>query len=44
MIEKMIIEHFIRQNAGSVPKAAKKLGVSPSTIYRKQDRWAQNAA
>jgi len=44
MIEKMIIEHFIRQNAGSVPKAAKKLGVSPSTIYRKQDRWAQNVA
>jgi len=38
-IERDAIEAAIADNDGSVPKAAKKLGVSPSTIYRKRESW-----
>ena len=38
-IEKQAIETTIDACGGSVPKAAKMLGVSPSTIYRKREAW-----
>ena len=44
-IEKQAIETTIDACGGSVPKAAKMLGVSPSTIYRKREAWeARNAS
>lgn len=39
-IEKIVIEQVISDVGGSVPMAAKKLEVSPSTIYRKREAWA----
>ena len=42
-IERMAIETAIRRNAGSVPQAARELGVSPSTLYRKRQQWDDNA-
>jgi two-component system repressor protein LuxO len=39
-IERMVIEHAIAEAQGSLPQAARKLGVSPSTLYRKRERWA----
>ena len=38
-IEKQAIETTIEACGGSIPKAAKVLGVSPSTIYRKREAW-----
>ena len=38
-IERDAIEAAIVGCNGSVPKAAEKLGVSPSTIYRKRESW-----
>ncbi len=38
-IERMAIEAAIRRNDGSVPQAARELGVSPSTLYRKRQQW-----
>ena len=38
-IEQIIIEETIRANGGSVPKAARMLEVSPSTLYRKRESW-----
>jgi len=38
-IEQMVIEETIARHRGSVPKAARVLDVSPSTIYRKRDAW-----
>jgi DNA-binding NtrC family response regulator len=38
-IEKDAIESTIAACGGSVPRAAKVLGVSPSTIYRKRENW-----
>lgn len=38
-IEQIVIEETIRTYGGSVPKAARVLGVSPSTIYRKREAW-----
>ncbi len=40
-IENLIIEYFIEKHGGSVPSAARKLGLSPSTIYRKRERWQE---
>jgi len=40
-IEKIAVETAIERNKGSVPKAAKSLAVSPSTLYRKLDAWRQ---
>ncbi|WP_289040600.1 sigma-54 dependent transcriptional regulator [uncultured Aliiroseovarius sp.] len=39
-IERIAIEETIRSQGGSIPRAAQVLGVSPSTIYRKRDGWA----
>ncbi len=38
-IERMAIEQAISQSAGNICKAARQLDVSPSTIYRKLERW-----
>lgn len=38
--EKEAIENAIRQCGGNIPKAAKKLQVSASTLYRKRQGWA----
>ncbi|MGE0211500.1 MAG: sigma-54-dependent transcriptional regulator [Parvibaculaceae bacterium] len=38
-IERQAIETAIATCGGSIPKAAKVLGVSPSTIYRKREAW-----
>ncbi|MFN6951294.1 MAG: sigma-54-dependent transcriptional regulator [Albidovulum sp.] len=38
-IERMVIEETIARNGGSVPKAARMLDVSPSTLYRKIESW-----
>ena len=40
-IEREAIEEAIRLCGGNVPKAAAFLGVSPSTLYRKREAWAQ---
>lgn len=39
-VERMAIEQAIAQSSGNICKAARGLGVSPSTIYRKLERWA----
>ncbi|MEQ3624333.1 MAG: sigma-54 dependent transcriptional regulator [Celeribacter sp.] len=38
-IEQMVIEATIAREGGSIPRAARVLQVSPSTIYRKRDSW-----
>lgn len=38
-IEKQAIEATIASCGGSIPKAATRLGISPSTIYRKKESW-----
>jgi DNA-binding NtrC family response regulator len=38
-IEQMVIEATIARHGGSVPKAARELDVSPSTLYRKREAW-----
>lgn len=38
-VERMVIEETIARHGGSVPKAARVLDVSPSTLYRKIDAW-----
>lgn len=40
-IEQMVIEATIARHGGSVPKAARVLDVSPSTLYRKLEGWAK---
>lgn len=39
-IERLVIAQAIEDAAGSLPTAAKMLGVSASTLYRKRERWA----
>jgi two-component system, repressor protein LuxO len=39
-IERLVIENAVEAAGGSVPTAARKLGVSVSTLYRKRERWA----
>lgn len=39
-VERAVIEATIAAEGGSVPRAAKVLDVSPSTIYRKRESWA----
>jgi two-component system repressor protein LuxO len=41
-IERAAIEGTIAMVDGSVPKAAKLLGVSPSTLYRKLESWGRS--
>ena len=38
-VERLVIEATIRACGGSLPKAARVLDVSPSTLYRKRARW-----
>jgi DNA-binding NtrC family response regulator len=38
-VERMVIEETIASHGGSVPKAARVLDVSPSTLYRKIESW-----
>lgn len=38
-IERIVIEETIARHGGSVPKAARVLDLSPSTIYRKRESW-----
>ncbi|WP_199796960.1 sigma-54 dependent transcriptional regulator [Erythrobacter sp. NAP1] len=38
-IERLAIEQAIARHSGNIVKAARGLGVSPSTIYRKLERW-----
>lgn len=40
-IEREVVEKTIRQCSGSIPSAARRLGVSPSTLYRKREAWAR---
>jgi two-component system, repressor protein LuxO len=40
-VERQIIEATIEMHAGSVPRAARVLDVSPSTLYRKLELWAK---
>jgi len=40
-VERQIIEATIEMHAGSVPRAARVLDVSPSTLYRKLESWAK---
>lgn len=40
-IEKEIIEKTIDAFGGSIPKAARALDISPSTIYRKKESWLE---
>ncbi|MFG6136668.1 sigma-54-dependent transcriptional regulator [Halomonas sp. B23F22_10] len=42
-IERRVIERAISLNHGSVPGAARVLAVSPSTLYRKLERWSGEA-
>jgi two-component system, repressor protein LuxO len=39
-VERELIEATIEHCDGSIPRAAKLLAVSPSTIYRKRETWA----
>ena len=41
-IERDIIESAIRYCRNSIPKASEMLGLSPSTIYRKKETWANS--
>lgn len=40
-IERLVIEATLAQHNGSVPKAARVLELSPSTLYRKIEAWTQ---
>lgn len=42
-IERRVIETVLSLHGGSVPKAARVLEVSPSTLYRKLESWADRA-
>ncbi|MEP5937550.1 MAG: sigma-54 dependent transcriptional regulator [Erythrobacter sp.] len=39
-VERMVIEQAISRTSGNIVQAARSLGVSPSTIYRKLERWS----
>jgi DNA-binding NtrC family response regulator len=41
-IERRVIEATLRRLDGSVPQAARSLGVSPSTVYRKLESWMKS--
>ena len=40
-IERMVIEATLARHNGSVPKAARVLELSPSTLYRKIEGWTK---
>jgi DNA-binding NtrC family response regulator len=39
VVERALIEETIAACGGSIPKASRMLGVSPSTIYRRREAW-----
>jgi two-component system, repressor protein LuxO len=41
--ERRLIEATLAQHGGSVPRAARVLDVSPSTLYRKMESWRKDA-
>lgn len=43
-IERIVIEDTLARHNGSVPKAARELDVSASTLYRKLDAWSKAEA
>ncbi len=43
-VEQLVIEETIAHHGGSVPKAARVLDVSPSTLYRKREAWLKNSS
>ena len=43
-VERDVIERAIEACDGNIPKAAAKLGISPSTIYRKKLGWENQDA
>lgn len=44
LVEKEVIERAITQCGGNIPQAASLLELSPSTIYRKRQAWAEPEA
>ena len=40
-VERLLIEATLARHDGSVPKAARVLELSPSTLYRKIEGWKQ---
>ena len=40
-IERIVIDDALSRHNGSVPKAARELDVSASTLYRKLDAWSK---
>lgn len=42
-VERLVIEETIERHNGSIPRAARVLDVSPSTIYRKMDAWKKQS-
>jgi DNA-binding NtrC family response regulator len=42
-VERMVIEDAIARSGGNVNRAAAALEISPSTIYRKMERWGEDA-
>ena len=43
-VERMIVTATLARHGGSVPKAARVLDLSPSTLYRKLEGWAKAAS
>ncbi|MFC7703984.1 sigma-54-dependent transcriptional regulator [Plastorhodobacter daqingensis] len=41
-IERLVIENAIERHNGSVPRAARELDVSASTLYRKREGWQKS--
>ncbi len=41
-VERLLVDRAVQKCGGSLTKAAKKLGVSPSTLYRKKEKWASS--
>ena len=42
-VERQAVAAALARNGGSVPRAARDLDVSPSTLYRKLQAWGQRA-
>jgi two-component system, repressor protein LuxO len=42
-VERIVIQRAIGSANGNLPLAAARLGVSPSTLYRKRERWHETA-
>lgn len=42
-IERLAVEAAIERHGGSLPRAARELGVAPSTLYRKREGWLNGA-